>query len=405
MVLDIDESDQDKILELLTISRVNDFTLSNFMINLWFNSIGALVMFSLFFCCCRLYRNDKERFIQKLHKMQPTSAVDSDDDEYDQGLKLMHLDASLMTSRVNADEQMDVENNNLLRVNVANMNPLSIVQIIDDLTMIRMFGRDRFLYLKFLKYQSWFFLALFVLGWTILMPTYNSGQDAKQYIESNAVEGAGESGDGAVEINDGITLKAGELDEINLLEFTILNVVNEDAKLLVAYSFTVITTIVMYISIYCFWRGTRTWFDFSGKHEKDDMGYSQLNKHCLLLKGIPKHMSTKEATRHIKRMLNKVDGLHKDKVYDVKVVEEFDEFFNLKQELQNLNKQIALSMRYEQMLAQMERFEEKPPDEKDQFLGQLDEQELTKVPFYRLCPNYFDVHRREVKFLGEYIKF
>ena len=108
MVLDIDESDQDKILELLTISRVNDFTLSNFMINLWFNSIGALVMFSLFFCCCRLYRNDKERFIQKLHKMQPTSAVDSDDDEYDQGLKLMHLDASLMTSRVNADEQMDV---------------------------------------------------------------------------------------------------------------------------------------------------------------------------------------------------------------------------------------------------------------------------------------------------------
>jgi len=51
-------------------------------------------------------------------------------------------------------------------------------------------------------------------------------------------------------------------------------VVNEDAKLFVAYLFTVITTIVMYISIYCFWRGTRTWFDFSGKHEKDDMGYS-----------------------------------------------------------------------------------------------------------------------------------
>lgn len=47
---------------------------------------------------------------------------------------------------------MDVENNNLLRVNVANMNPLSIVQIIDEPTMIRMFGRDRFLYLKYLKY-------------------------------------------------------------------------------------------------------------------------------------------------------------------------------------------------------------------------------------------------------------
>ena len=93
----------------------------------------------------------------------------------------------------------------------------------------------------------------------------------------------------------------------------------------------------MYIGIFCFWRGTRTWFDFSGKHAMEDMGYSQLNKHCLLLKGIPKNMSPKEARRHIKRVLNKVDGIQ-DKVEDVKVVEEFNEFFNLKQELQNLNK-------------------------------------------------------------------
>jgi len=60
-------------------------------------------------------------------------------------------------------------------------------------------------------------------------------------------------------------------------------------------------------------------------------------------------MSTGEARRHIKRMLNKVEG-SRDKVFDVKVVEEFDEFFNLKQELQNLNKHIAFSMRYELML-------------------------------------------------------
>ena len=44
--------------------------------------------------------------------------------------------------------------------------------------MIHMFGRDRFLYLKFLKYQSWFFLTIFFLGWTILLPTYTSGNDA-----------------------------------------------------------------------------------------------------------------------------------------------------------------------------------------------------------------------------------
>jgi len=79
------------------------------------------------------------------------------------------------------------------------------------------------------------------------------------------------------------------------------------SQLCVAYVFTFITTIVGYISIFYFWRGTRTWFDFSGKHEMADMGYSQLNKHCVLLKGIPKHMSPVEATDHIKRVLNKVD--------------------------------------------------------------------------------------------------
>jgi hypothetical protein len=47
---------------------------------------------------------------------------------------------------------MGVESSNWLRVNVSNMNPLSILNIIDDATMIRMFGRDRFLYLKFLKH-------------------------------------------------------------------------------------------------------------------------------------------------------------------------------------------------------------------------------------------------------------
>ena len=48
-------------------------------------------------------------------------------------------------------------------------------------------------------------------------------------------------------------------------------------------------------------------------------------------------MAPSEARRHIKRILNMVEGIE-DKVYEVNVVEDFDEFFNLKQELQNLNK-------------------------------------------------------------------
>ena len=98
MVLEINKSDQEKIMELMTTSRVNDFTLSVFMVNIWINSIGAMIMFAIFFFCCRLYRNDKERFIQKLHKMQRSNVLDSDDDDYDQNLKLMHLDATLRTS-------------------------------------------------------------------------------------------------------------------------------------------------------------------------------------------------------------------------------------------------------------------------------------------------------------------
>ena len=107
--------------------------------------------------------------------------LDSDDDDYDNNLKLMQLDSSLRASNINV-QQMETGDSNWLRVNVARMNPLSIVQIIDEPTMIRMFGRDRFLYLKFLKYQSWFFLTIFFLGWTILLPAYSTGQDASEFI-------------------------------------------------------------------------------------------------------------------------------------------------------------------------------------------------------------------------------
>jgi len=420
MVLDIDQSDRGRINELIQTSRVNDFTLSVFMTNIWINSMAAMIIFAIFFFCCRLWRNDKERFIQKLHRLQQSSLLDSDDDEYDQNLKLMQLDTTLRTSRLQ-NQQMGVESNNLLRVNVANMNPLSIVQIIDDPTMFQMFGRDRFLYLKFLKYQSWFFLTLFFLGWTILMPTYYSGEDAAQYINSvmSQAQSAGSPNNTSTvspsPTTSSIQFKAENAEEINLLEFTILNVKEAPDKLMISYIFTVLTTIVMYVSIYCFWRGTRTWFKKTKKHEIDDMGYSQLNMHCLLLKGIPTHMSPREAQSHIKRVLNMVnfpsewqvkdqpkDSRDKE-VFDVKVVEVENEFFNLKKKLQSLNKQIALSHRFEKLLEQREYFMNKTPLQRDKFLKHLDKQELTSVPFYKMRLHYFDSHRREVKDFTERI--
>ena len=106
------------------------------------------------------------------------------------------------------------------------------------------------------------------------------------------------------------------------------------------------------------------------------MGYSQLHNHCLLLKGIPRHMAPSEAQRHIKRILNMVEGFDAEKqradphrhnnkiIYEVTVVEDFNEFFNLKQELQNLNRQMQLSHKYELMLKQLELYQKKTPEER-----------------------------------------
>ena len=95
------------------------------MVNLWIDSMGAFFIFILFFFCCRLYRHDKERFIQKLHRMT-TADVESEDGDYDNNLQLMHLDSSLRASHINV-QQLEDSNSNWLRVNVARMNPLSII--------------------------------------------------------------------------------------------------------------------------------------------------------------------------------------------------------------------------------------------------------------------------------------
>ena len=57
-------------------------------------------------------------------------------------------------------------------------------------------------------------------------------------------------------------------------------------------------------------------------------------------------MAPGEARRHIKRILNMVEGIE-DKIYAVNVIEDFNEFFNLKQELQNLANALSQSAELE----------------------------------------------------------
>ena len=84
------------------------------------------------------------------------------------------------------------------------------------------------------------------------------------------------SSDTLTQTNDAVIIQETPDDDVNLLVFTILNVTSEPTKLLIAYMFTIVTTIIMYISIFCFWRGTHTWFDSHGRYNSslNDMGYS-----------------------------------------------------------------------------------------------------------------------------------
>jgi hypothetical protein len=150
----------------------------------------------------------------------------------------------------------------------------------------------------------------------------------------------------------------------------------------------------MYISIFCFWQSANS-FHTKEKQTLDDKGYSQLHMHCLLLKGIPRYMAPGEARRHIKRILNMVEG-NENKIYSVNVVEDFHEFFNLKQELQNLNRQITLSQKYELMLTQLDKWQKKSKLQKKEFLRKLDNLPTTKQPFYKICPNYFESHKHNL---------
>ena len=103
--------------------------------------------------------------------------------------------------------------------------------------MIRFMGRDLTIFLKFLDYQTWMFLAILIMQWTILMPLYYTGEDADKYLlEVVEKENSGKVMANSTALEDGslrflqeserarnITIP--ETDrEYNMLKFTILNI-------------------------------------------------------------------------------------------------------------------------------------------------------------------------------------
>lgn len=144
--------------------------------------------------------------------------------------------------------------------------------MIDEDTMIRFMGRDLTIFLKFLDYQTWMFLAILIMQWTILMPLYYTGEDADKYLlEVVEKENSGKVMANSTALEDeslrflqqaesakNITIP--ETDrEYNMIKFTILNIQSNPTRMTFAFIMVIFTTLVVYLQIFCFWKRTYNW--------------------------------------------------------------------------------------------------------------------------------------------------
>lgn len=228
-------------------------------------------------------------------------------------------------------------------------------------------------------------------------------------------ESADDGEAGTEEQNLGETAKANQ-DDINLLKFTILNLTTDTTMLVIPYVFTIVTTLIMYIFIFFFWRVTHS-YDYAAPDRLDDQGYSQLHRHVLLLKGIPKNIAPHEANWMIKQTLNLVeihikdDDSSKDShdffetpgeddqepkkeevIFNVMTVGDYSDQFPLTKEIDSINRQIELSEKHEKMLEQLDFYNEQTKAEQKTFMKFLRKEPTTLKPFYRTFPHYYDPH-------------
>ena len=61
--LNFDESDEMISEKLTELTRIEQYTLSFFLTQLWVDTMGAIIIFLIFYFCCRVHRRDKERFV------------------------------------------------------------------------------------------------------------------------------------------------------------------------------------------------------------------------------------------------------------------------------------------------------------------------------------------------------
>ena len=139
-----------------------------------------------------------------------------------------------------------------------------------------------------------------------------------------------------------------------MLRFTILNISTDKNKMTFAYIMVMVTSLIVYLQIFCFWKNTYSWKDRNFGHG-EDAKFSNFHQYSILIRGIPKNLDPIDAGQHIKRILNRQPSC-KGKIIDVKVVGDYKELYAMGEKWELLLKRIKVSSEYEHLLDQLERF-------------------------------------------------
>ena len=280
---------------------------------------------------------------------------------------------------------------NWLGVNAKETSFLGLLQLLDEITMIRFMGRDLTIYLKFLNNSYVMFFIILLIEWTVLIPLYYSGTDAEQYLEAEVeydlidnsnstalrfLETANSTSGNQTRVGN-FTLAEDEA-QYNLVKFTILNIQNDTGKMTIAYAMVMLTTVIVYLQIFCFWKTTYSWRDKTFVYG-EDAKLGMLHKYAVMVRGIPKNLTPEEAGDNIKRILNAqkwnklIDKAgDEQKIVEVLVVGDYKQIYSMGKKWDDIQEQISRSIKYERLLQMLDDFNTKGELERADYLTLLD---------------------------------
>jgi len=103
----------------------------------------------------------------------------------------------------------------------------------------------------------------------------------------------------------------------------------------IAYAMVMLTTAIVYLQSFCFWKTTYSWRDKTFVYG-EDAKFGMLHKYSVMVRGIPKNLTPEEAGDNIKRILNAqkwnrlIDkASDEQKIVDVLVVGDYKQIYSM----------------------------------------------------------------------------